>query len=49
MTGASQVLSQQAAMVAMISLARQFELQMKVLSTADENDRQASKLLSLTG
>jgi len=35
-------------MVAMISLARQFEMQMKVLKTADENDQAASKLLSLT-
>lgn len=35
-------------MVAMISLARQFELQMKVLSTAKENDSAASKILSLT-
>lgn len=35
-------------MVAMISLSRQFELQMKVLKTADENDQAATKILSLT-
>jgi len=33
-------------MVTMISLARQFEMQMKVLSTADANDRAATQLLS---
>ena len=33
-------------MVAMISLARQFEMQMKILSTADANDRAATQLLS---
>lgn len=33
-------------MVTMISLARQFELQMKVLSTADANDRAATQILS---
>jgi flagellar basal-body rod protein FlgF len=33
------------AMVNMISLARQFDLQMKMLTTADNNARQASKLL----
>jgi len=33
-------------MVAMISLARQFEMQMKVLSSADANDRAATQLLS---
>lgn len=37
-----------AEMVSMISLARQFELQMKVLTTAQENDRAASQILSLT-
>lgn len=37
------------AMVNMISLARQFETQMKLLSTADTNARQAAKLLSLNG
>lgn len=37
-----------AEMVSMISVARQFEMQMKVISTADENDRAATKLLSLT-
>ena len=34
------------AMVNMISLARQFELQMKMLTTADSDARQASKILS---
>lgn len=34
-------------MVNMISLARQFEMQMKALSTADTNDRAASQILSL--
>ncbi len=33
-------------MVTMISLARQFEMQMKVLSSADANDRAATQLLS---
>lgn len=33
-------------MVAMISLARQFEMQMKVLSTADTNDRAATQILA---
>lgn len=33
-------------MVTMISLARQFELQMKVLSTADANDRAATQILA---
>jgi len=37
-----------AEMVSMISVARQFEMQMKVISTADENDRAATKLLSMT-
>jgi len=37
------------AMVNMISLARQFETQMKLLSTADSNARQASKILSING
>ena len=37
------------AMVNMISLARQFETQMKLLSTADSNARQASKILSMNG
>jgi len=35
------------AMVSMISLARQFETQMKLLTTADSNARQASKILSV--
>jgi flagellar basal-body rod protein FlgF len=34
-------------MVAMISLARQFEMQMKMLSTADANDRAATQILSV--
>ena len=34
------------AMVSMIAIARQFEVQMKMLSNADENARQATKLLS---
>lgn len=34
-------------MVAMISLARQFEVQMKILSTADANDRAATQILSV--
>ena len=33
-------------MVTMISLARQFEMQMKVLSSADANDRAATQILS---
>ncbi|TXT27532.1 MAG: flagellar basal-body rod protein FlgF [Rhodocyclaceae bacterium] len=37
-----------AEMVSMISVARQFEMQLKVITTADENDRAATKLLSLT-
>ncbi len=35
------------AMVSMISLARQFDLQMKMLQNADGNDRQATQLLSM--
>jgi flagellar basal-body rod protein FlgF len=35
------------AMVNMISLARQFDTQMKMLTTADNNARQASKILSV--
>lgn len=35
------------AMVNMIALARQFDTQMKMLTTADNNARQASKILSL--
>jgi len=34
-------------MVMMISLARQFDMQMKVLQSADENSRQASQLLNM--
>jgi len=34
------------AMVSMIAVARQFEIQMKMLSSADDNARQANKLLS---
>jgi flagellar basal-body rod protein FlgF len=35
------------AMVEMIALARQFELQMKMLQNAEANDRQASQILSM--
>jgi flagellar basal-body rod protein FlgF len=34
-------------MVNMISLARQFEMQIKMLQTADANARQASQILSM--
>ena len=34
-------------MVSMISLARQFEMQIKMLQTADSNARQASQILSM--
>ena len=34
------------AMVSMISISRQFDMQMKILQNADGNDRQASQLLS---
>jgi len=37
------------AMVNMISLARQFDMQMKMLQSADNNAKQASTLLSLNG
>lgn len=36
------------AMVAMIDTARRFEMHMKVLGTADENDQRANSLLSLS-
>ena len=36
-------------MVNMISLARQFDMQMKMLQTADDNAKQASGVLSVTG
>lgn len=36
------------AMVGMITLARQFDLQMKMIQNADNNDRQANQLLSVT-
>lgn len=36
------------ALVNMIELSRQFDLQMRVLRTAEENDRSATKLLSLS-
>ncbi|WP_303785402.1 flagellar basal-body rod protein FlgF [Azovibrio restrictus] len=36
------------AMVNLISLSRQFEMQIKLLQTADQNARQADQLLSLT-
>jgi flagellar basal-body rod protein FlgF len=34
------------AMVTMIAVARQFEMQMKMISAADDNARHADKLLS---
>ncbi|HEX5785482.1 MAG TPA: flagellar basal-body rod protein FlgF [Burkholderiaceae bacterium] len=37
------------AMVGMISVARQFEIQMKMLQNAEKNDQSASQLLSLNG
>jgi len=37
------------AMVNMISLARKFDMQMKILQSADNNARQASQVMSLTG
>jgi flagellar basal-body rod protein FlgF len=37
------------AMVNMISLARKFDMQMKMLQTADNNARQASQIMSLAG
>ncbi|MDR2164683.1 MAG: flagellar basal-body rod protein FlgF [Zoogloeaceae bacterium] len=36
------------AMVSLISLSRQFEMQIKLLQTADQNARQADRLLSLS-
>jgi flagellar basal-body rod protein FlgF len=36
-------------MVSMISLARQYDMQMKMLQTADDNAKQASSVLSVTG
>ena len=36
------------AMVSMIENARRFEMQMKMISSIDENDQSANKLLSLT-
>jgi flagellar basal-body rod protein FlgF len=33
-------------MVSMISLARQFEMQVKMLQTADQNDRSATQVIS---
>lgn len=35
------------AMVSMISISRQFDMQMKILQNADGNDRQAAQLLSM--
>ncbi|WP_101047115.1 flagellar basal-body rod protein FlgF [Macromonas nakdongensis] len=37
------------AMVGMISVARQFEVQMKMLQNAEKNDQSASQLLSMNG
>ena len=36
-------------MVGMIAASRQFEQQMKLLTTAENNDKTASQLLSLNG
>jgi flagellar basal-body rod protein FlgF len=36
-------------LVNMITLARQFDMQMKMLQTADDNAKQASSVLSVTG
>jgi len=36
-------------LVSMITLARQFDMQMKMLQTADDNAKQASSVLSVTG
>jgi flagellar basal-body rod protein FlgF len=36
-------------MVAMISLARKFDMQMKMLQNAESNARQASQIMSITG
>lgn len=36
------------AMVSMISLARQFEMQVKLIQTAEANDRQAGQILTIT-
>jgi flagellar basal-body rod protein FlgF len=36
-------------MVGMIAAARQFEMQMKMLQTAESNEQRASKLLSGNG
>ena len=36
------------AMVSMIALARQFDLQMKMLQNADANDREATQLLAIS-
>jgi flagellar basal-body rod protein FlgF len=36
-------------MVNMITLARQFDMQMKMLQTADDNAKQASSVLTVTG
>jgi len=37
------------AMVSMISLARKFDMQMKMLQSADNNARQASQIMNITG
>ncbi|MGC2166155.1 MAG: flagellar basal-body rod protein FlgF [Gallionella sp.] len=37
------------AMVSMISLARKFDMQMKMLQSADSNDQRATQILSVTG
>src|SRR3990167_8373717 len=37
------------AMVTMISLARKFDMQMKMLQSADNNARQASQIMNISG
>jgi flagellar basal-body rod protein FlgF len=37
------------AMVSMISLARKFDMQMKMLQSADNNARQASQIMNISG
>ncbi|MGO2879797.1 MAG: flagellar basal body rod C-terminal domain-containing protein, partial [Halomonas sp.] len=37
------------AMVAMIDVARRYDMQMKVLSTVDENAQRANSMLSIQG
>jgi len=37
------------AMVTMISLARKFDMQMKMLQSADNNSQRASQIMNITG